>query len=345
MGKLYSIQYLRAVAALAVVAFHAGGLRYGETFGIGAAGVDIFFVISGFVMWSIGSADRQSAPEFLIRRLARVAPMYWLLTSLLIAGALLVPAAFPRMKLDIFHTIASLLFIPARSPIDSQFLWPVLVQGWTLNYEMFFYVIFALTLLLPKNARLTAMLALFPALALAGVFGGGTSPLFLVYTDQIMLEFVAGILLARLFELGYRGSRRAGYFLLGAGMIGYGLVAITDLAHPRLIVWGVPAFLVVAGLLAVELNGALIRSRVLTLAGDASYSIYLTHGITISLLGKFAGALPSPVLLALCLSMSTAVGIAVWWTVERPLTQTIQGMISRSKARFTIPGAVAEKAS
>jgi hypothetical protein len=82
-----------------------------------------------------------------------------------------------------------------------------------------------------------------------------------------MLEFVAGILLARLFELGYRGSRRAGYFLLGAGMIGYGLVAITDLAHPRLIVWGVPAFLVVAGLLAVELNGALIRSRVLTLAG------------------------------------------------------------------------------
>jgi exopolysaccharide production protein ExoZ len=131
MRKFDSIQYLRAVAALAVVLYHAGGLRHGDTFAVGAAGVDIFFVISGFVMWSTSSAHPQSAREFFIRRLARVAPMYWLLTLLLVAGALLVPAAFPRLKLETFHTTLSLLFIPARSPVNDQLLWPVLVQGWT----------------------------------------------------------------------------------------------------------------------------------------------------------------------------------------------------------------------
>jgi exopolysaccharide production protein ExoZ len=339
MPKLYSIQYLRALAALAVVVFHAVGLRHGSTFEVGAAGVDIFFVISGFVMWSTTSANPQSPREFFIRRLARVAPMYWILTLLLITAALAVPGAFPRLKLEPLHTLASLMFVPARSPVSGQ-LWPVLVQGWTLNYEMFFYAIFALALLLPEKARIMSMLALFSALVLAGLSLDGTSPLFLVYTDQIMLEFMAGIWLARLHERGHWGSRKLGYVLFGAGVLGYGLVAVTGVAHPRLIVWGGPAFLVVAGLLAIELNGGIFRSRWAALTGDASYSIYLTHGIIISLLGKFGAALAPSVLFALCLSMSVATGITVWWIVERPLTRAIQGMISRPDRLGNRPTAI-----
>jgi len=173
---------------------------------------------------------------------------------------------------------------------------------------------------------------LFKDLVLTGVFGSGTSAPFLVYTDQIMLEFVAGMMLARLYELGHWGSRRLGHLLLGIGVLSYALLAVTGVEHPRLLAWGIPAFLVVAGLLAVELSGGLFRSRLLNLTGDASYSIYLTHGIIISLLGKAGSALPSFVLLALCLLVPTAVGIVIWWSVERPLTRAIQGMISRSRA-------------
>jgi exopolysaccharide production protein ExoZ len=326
MQKLYSIQYLRAVAALAVVVFHAGG----NTFEIGAAGVDIFFVISGFVMWSTTSAREQSPGEFIIRRLVRIAPMYWILTLALVIAGLTVPHAFPKLKIDALHTVASLLFIPARSPINGE-LWPVLVQGWTLNYEMFFYVVFALALLLPKKTRLASLFVLFPAFTLAGLSGAGTGPLFLVYTDQIMLEFLAGIVLARLVELDLWTSRGWGYLLLGAGIVSYGLAATTGYEHPRLIVWGCPAFMVVSGLLAIELNGGLGRSNLLALAGDASYSIYLTHGITISFLAKFGGALNSAVHLALCLVICTLAGIAVWWTMERPITIFLQRMISRQK--------------
>jgi exopolysaccharide production protein ExoZ len=330
MQKLYSIQYLRAVGALAVVFFHAGGLRYGNTFEIGAAGVDIFFVISGFVMWSTTSTREQSPAEFMTRRLVRIAPMYWILTLALVIAGLTVPHAFPKLKIDALHTVASLLFIPARSPVNGE-LWPVLVQGWTLNYEMFFYVIFALVLLLPKKARLASLCALFAAFALAGLSGAGTGPLFLVYTDQIMLEFLAGVVLARLVEFDLWTSRGSGYFLLGAGVVSYGLAATTGYEHPRLIVWGAPAFMVVSGLLAIELNGGIVRSRLLALAGDASYSIYLTHGMTISFLGKFGGTLSSAVQLVLCLVVSTSVGIAVWWTMERPVTTFLQRVISRRK--------------
>jgi exopolysaccharide production protein ExoZ len=166
--QLYSIQYARALAALAVVLAHTGAYGSGNAFHIGSAGVDIFFVISGFVMWTTTASRAQTPADFIANRIVRIVPMYWLVTLALVIAAVCVPALFPRLKIDAGHVVASLLFMPSRSPFNGE-LWPVLVQGWTLNYEMFFYGVFALVLFIPRQLRLAALSMAFCGLALSGV--------------------------------------------------------------------------------------------------------------------------------------------------------------------------------
>ena len=164
-ATLYGIQYLRALAALAVVVFHAAE-RSGYAFAIGAAGVDVFFVISGFIMWVIADRRPLSPGRFLADRIRRIVPVYWLATGVMVAGAL--AGLFPNLVLTVEHVVASLAFVPARSPSTGA-LWPVLVQGWTLNYEMFFYLVFAASLVLPARLRLPAMATVFAALVATGL--------------------------------------------------------------------------------------------------------------------------------------------------------------------------------
>src|SRR5690606_7660569 len=131
MRRLYGIQYLRAVAALGVVVFHAAE-RTGTHFAIGAAGVDVFFVVSGFIMWVIANDRSPSPSAFLRGRIERIVPLYWAATSVMVAGGL--AGLFPNLRVTAWHVFASLAFIPSRSPSNGE-VWPVLVQGWTLNYE------------------------------------------------------------------------------------------------------------------------------------------------------------------------------------------------------------------
>ncbi len=110
MKTLYGIQYLRAFAALAVVVFHAAE-KSGEHFAIGAAGVDVFFVISGFIMWVISERRPMTPQGFLLDRIRRIAPSYWLVTAVMIVGA--VAGLFPNLQLTGAHVLASLFFVPA----------------------------------------------------------------------------------------------------------------------------------------------------------------------------------------------------------------------------------------
>src|ERR1019366_2869669 len=143
---IHPIQYLRGIAALMVVWHHGvGQLATLETyfpFRFGTSGVDLFFVISGFIM-VVTTAGRDVTPtEFIARRFVRVVPLYWVLTLALAATALVAPSLFRSVTLTAVSLIQSLLFIPHFSPSHAGMIWPVLVPGWTLNYEMFFYVVF-----------------------------------------------------------------------------------------------------------------------------------------------------------------------------------------------------------
>ncbi|HLY79167.1 MAG TPA: acyltransferase, partial [Caulobacteraceae bacterium] len=150
------LQALRGFAALSVVAYHAFQW-IDDRFWVGAAGVDVFFVISGFIIWTVGSGEEASPGVFVWRRLTRVAPAYWLATGAVIALATLWPTLLRQVTLSPAHVALSLAFIQHIDPRGLPF--PVLPPGWSLNYEAVFYGLFTLVLFAPAALRFRLLLA------------------------------------------------------------------------------------------------------------------------------------------------------------------------------------------
>ncbi len=322
MSKLYGIQYLRGFAALAVVIFHAAE-RTGYHFSIGAAGVDVFFVISGFIMWIIADGRYFTPARFLADRLKRIAPSYWIVTAIMVAGGL--AGLFPNLVVNWKHVIGSFLFIPHQSPSTGE-VWPALVQGWTLNYEMFFYTVFAATLLLPRNLRLASMTAVFGVFALAGALFEPDEPVAATYTRPIILEFLVGAFIGKWWLEGSFPRSAFGALAVLAGLGGFALIAITGSDFDERVCGPLAAALVI-GVLALEKNGALNRSPHLAYLGDSSYSVYLWHTLAISVVVKFGAmfAVPNLVLLAAAAASGVALGFAAYELIEKPLAKMLKG--------------------
>ncbi|TXI00007.1 MAG: acyltransferase [Rhizobium sp.] len=321
MKTLYGIQYLRAFAALAVVLFHATE-RSGGHFRIGAAGVDIFFVISGFIMWTMSERRPVMPLRFLLDRLQRIAPSYWIVTAIMIGGA--IAGLFPNMKLTIGHILGSLLFVPVRSPSNGE-IWPVLVQGWTLNFEMFFYVIFAACLFLPRRLRLASLIGVFVAFVIVGALVHSQSPLLITYTRPIILEFVAGAVLGQLWLKGIVPGFGLGLALMLASIAGFGAIEIFGIEFDEL-TCGPLAIALVLGMLSVERSGRLAHIPPLTYLGNASYSIYLWHTLAISVIVKLAMStpIPSDVVAFVGAIAGTLLGIFAYELVEKPLRNLLR---------------------
>jgi exopolysaccharide production protein ExoZ len=333
---LNNIQVLRAVAALAVLGHHVlselqarfGLGSFGLLDSVGRAGVDLFFVISGFIMFHATHGTQQTPVRFWTNRVVRIAPLYWLVTLLVAALWLAGLAPFGVAKLDVQDVMSSLAFLPDVRADGSPY--PVLGVGWTLVYEMYFYVLFGLCLLLRSQAMSLAVLA---AYFLASWFAlslmTDPSHMLAVYLQPITLEFVAGGALAlawrRLPETMPAGARVLGYGMVGVGVIALGPAAAyfgeainTDGAL-RLAVFGGPAALVVAGALLLERGGAVSHNRRLLLLGAASYAIYLIHPLGIQY-GVASVASAGPVVAGVvAAAMSVALGFALHLRIETPL--------------------------
>ena len=190
-----SIQWLRGFAALLVVAFHLSIAPWGPS------GVDVFFLISGFIMW-ITTDQRELHPlAFYRNRLLRIIPLYWLYTTLLALAIIAIPAAFTRLHFDWSHLLTSYLFVPAVSPTNGL-VTPFLVQGWSLNYEMFFYAVFGATLVLPARLRIAKLSASLLGLILLGVWLQPASVVGQTYADPLLAEFLAGVWIGWLWRRG-----------------------------------------------------------------------------------------------------------------------------------------------
>jgi exopolysaccharide production protein ExoZ len=323
MKTLYGIQYLRAFAALAVVLFHATE-RSGGHFRIGAAGVDVFFVISGFIMWTMSERRPVTPFRFVLDRLQRIAPSYWIVTAIMIVGA--VGGLFPNMKLTASHILGSLLFIPVRSPsAGNGEIWPVLVQGWTLNFEMFFYVVFAACLFLPRHLRLGSLIGVFAAFVIVGIIIHPQSPLLVTYTRPIILEFVAGAILGQLWLKGHIPGFGLGLALMIASIAGFAAIEILGLEFNEL-TCGPLAIALVLGMVSVERCGKLMEIPPLTYLGNASYSIYLWHTLAISVIVKLVAAtpIPSDVVAFIGIIFGTLLGVFAYELVEKPLRNLLR---------------------
>lgn len=339
-NRYNGVQALRFVAALLVVIMHVGlyateRLKFSshsQIWEAGNSGVDIFFVISGFVI-TISSRDLLHTAggwkEFLLRRVIRIVPLYWLLTTLKLLAAAVVPAIAVHSQPNFIHIVSSYLFLPARSTEGTIF--PYLGVGWTLNFEFLFYLIFAIGLFINANIFKFCVTVLIPVAAVSLVRTSGW-PAISFYADPIVIEFLLGMLLAESVGRGKKFDARLAALVAAAGLL---LITTSPeflSSSPRLLKWGVPALLVVSGVVYMEpLVGHAVPKWLVTL-GNSSYALYLTHPFTgpllIILLGK-SGLFSPPS--AQMISIITAVGVSVlvYIFVDGPIYRYLTGLKKR----------------
>ena len=276
--KINNIQALRAFAAVAVTIFHS---QYALPHmpAIGAFGVDIFFVISGYIMAYIS----ETKPIFFIRRrLIRILPPYWAMTLLLFVFAWKFPQLLQATQASKQELIKSLLFIPYYK--SNGLLRPLLFVGWSLNYEMFFYMTLALALfILPKYALLLASVFIIIMMVICYPFAAhGAIPAF--YSSGMMLEFILGIVayfLVRCVSTAQATRfRSVSLFCLVASMIAIafneGLFGLSNGWH-RSIASGLISFIMIASAILLAQGGWDVTMTSVVLVGDASYVLYLLH--------------------------------------------------------------------
>ena len=262
MQKLQSIQVLRAVAASAVVVLHAYPNPHAPigNAGYGAFGVDLFFVISGFIMAQV--AQGRSAGQFLRDRLWRIYPLWWVAV---------LPWLFmvPRGPLSL---ASSLTLWPIFA---GEYYVPVLKVGWTLSFELLFYA--GMTIALASRA--VVPLALYALVLLAGL--ATASPLLHFVGSPMALDFLMGLTIAQLpRRVVFAWFIPAGLALLFLTSPGLGDVEATltgEDALQRAIEWGLPAAMIVWGALSIEDQFHRRLFRLPVFMGDASYSVYLFH--------------------------------------------------------------------
>lgn len=344
--RLVAIQALRGIAALMVV-FHHVIHQFPDFLSqlpteAGQAGVDLFFVISGFVMVYVTHKREQSARQFLMMRAIRIIPAYWFYT--LAAGLLmfLLPKLFRANELTARHLILSLLFVPHE--IGNNILSPVIKQGWTLNYEIFFYILFALTLAVWFSGRVALSAVVLVTLACAGHWArhehyelGAIS----FYLDGILLEFVFGMLIARMLLDGRfpRLNPFAAAALIVAGFIALFAFDPWYSASTRTFIYGLPAAIIVFGALAFELNYQSLKLLAMEFIGNASYSIYLVHIFPIAAIRSFwarehlSTRDPTSFILFMVLSVTAAIafGAASYYAVERTSLRYLRNKVAHAR--------------
>ena len=345
-GSYLALQGLRAAAAFLVVIDHSiiagsdSGLldpSYRPLAGFtGLLGVYVFFAISGAVM-ILGHGDdfgRPGAPQtFMARRIGRVVPLYWLAT--------LAVCALRPETVSLATLIQSLLFIPHQMT-GGPYGWPLFPLGWTLQYEMLFYLLFALALGFRRPIGLALLAGAIAALALAaaaGLLGTDTIPAY--FGQPIILFFLAGILIGLASpRLPARSRLRPGFgaalALAGALLAGACAVAFLAGTQSSLPTAAAAGAAVLATFLCTLHGPAAADGPLRKLArilGDATYSIYLSHAFLVFGLGRLVAGvgldLPFPLFLAVAMLASGLAGLALYRGLERPAVKAFGRLLGQ----------------
>lgn len=183
----------------------------------GSIGVDLFFVISGFVIYHSVNGKEISPLKFAINRVVRILPVYWFFTLVTAVCIIFLPGTIPLTAYDSIFLLKSLIFIPEQNPSGIGYF-PILTVGWTLNYEMAFYAIFSIALLFKrKYLACTLVLGVVALKSLLYKLGGD----FIFYKNAMVYEFLLGVLAAILFQKKY--LKISPLFCTGLIVLGGGL--------------------------------------------------------------------------------------------------------------------------
>lgn len=334
-ATMNGIQALRAVAVMFVLFSHlfrtegkyASEAILPNTTLVGVSGVDIFFVISGFIMVYVTDGKRDGllrAIEFLYRRTVRIYPIYWVYTSLVLVLYMVAPSMVNS------GAPADILASYALWPTENPFLVAV---GWTLSHEMYFYVFFCLLFFMSDRYLSLFLVVWGGVVSLVGALYEGSSPLLKVVLSPLTIEFIGGAMLGQLIlrrkplmPMWIATSGLAASFSILLFACGWYLEAAgtTPSGWWRVLVSGVPAVLIVFFMYSAELAGLKIP-KLLTVVGDSSYSVYLSHVLVMSAMGhvwfKLHGyvALSSVVVLPVMVMACIVYGYLSYRFIEKPI--------------------------
>jgi exopolysaccharide production protein ExoZ len=346
--QYYSIQYLRGIAAFLVVLYHANNLfeqyyDYSLLKGIlypGYMGVDIFFVISGFIIFTvhkhdIGLPDRSS--QFFLKRFFRIYPVYWLILLAILPVYFIMPSFGQGYETDAKEIISSIFLL---FPTENM---PILVVAWTLQHEVLFYVLFGVLLILlySKNKTLAKILIIsWAILCFTSLFISFETmhPFYKLIFNPINLEFLMGCTIAWILNKKETKLKTA-YFIFAFGitllLISWfsTFLGITD--FNRIFTWGIPSTILIMSLILIERKSNSKKNRLFILLGDASYSIYLTHYPAMSVINKTLLALNVPnyignfVTFLLTVIISVIIGCVFYLLIEKNIVRLYRKIINK----------------
>ncbi len=330
-GRYQTLQVLRVVCALMVLVVHnlfyaAERLTHNMQYWSPHFGeVDIFFVMSGFVL--ITSSEKLFGTEgshkvFLMRRLSRVAPLYWLATTLKLLTLMSAARYVLHASLVPSKVLLSYFFLPSMN--KDGMIEPLLGVAWTLSFEVFFYLLFAAALFSRKDIYRTFG-SIAVVLSILSVFRKPSWPAIAFVCDPIVLDCFLGMVLARLVRVGALLRPQAA---IAAMVTGVGVIQLVpwDSAVPRVAKLGLPAALIVYGVLSLERYVSAIP-RSLSFLAQASYAIYLFHPLVAPVVPEifahyhFVHTLVST---GCGIAVAVAVGSGIHYVFERPLNQWMQ---------------------
>jgi len=335
--QLNLLQVYRGIGALLVVMFHVNQMSterlnqvtFFNLFQAGWSGVDYFFVLSGFIMVyvhrsAIGKKDQLKS--FLVKRCVRIYPIYWIITLIVLCFFLVIPGFANAQDLSFGKIILSLLLIPQNDK-------PILDVGWTLVYEIYFYVLFSIAIWFKPKQSVPILLAwlLITLLHFSKViqFPDTFFLLNLVF-GNMNLEFVLGGLAAYIVIKYNKKITNYRWILFGIANLGYLMLAILvawgNIEFDRIKTFAVLAALLIVAASSIDLKDSPRIPALFIFLGDASYSIFLIHSPVISAstkivqkanLGKYFDGFFAPALVAL---FAVVVGCIFYSLIEKPLT-------------------------
>lgn len=271
------LQAMRGLAAAMVVFVHYSGTALAKGFAppgwtqttLANAGVDVFFVISGFIMEFLIAtrpAGHTQPGDFLVRRAIRLLPLSWAMTGLAVLAHQFVGNG-PVLNVTPARIVQSLLLMPD----------PIVPMAWSLTYEVYFYLLFALLLRLTPVRRFAALAAWFVVSVAWGAWLQPKAALLHVVTDPILFEFLGGVGLALLWRRGLRWPTPLAIAVFAAGAVALYVGELVATQATRAVAWGVPAWSMVAAVVLARRRGLPLWLRPGAALGDVSYSLYLSH--------------------------------------------------------------------
>jgi peptidoglycan/LPS O-acetylase OafA/YrhL len=319
---MISIQQLRGIAVLLVVLFHMttklrdnGLWDYG--FSIGMSGVDIFFTISGFIMMLISDRERKFT-TFIVKRAIRIYPVYLIVASVFIAVFYTFPGISNSHNLDKKFSLLNTLTL---FPIDNN----IVMVGWTLSYELFFYIVFALCMQLSLRKEISIPLVIL----LSFIFGSAINNEFL--SNTVIFEFVLGVFSYQIYKKSFLPKNAVMNLMVIGFSIGWMYFSPVGVRFYDL---GIPSFLIFNSYLILFRNAS---KGLLSMIGDASYSIYLTHLLSISaifLIGhKFVGISNPTILYVSMLVTALISGVIFNLYVEKPIINYLNSKFKKLEVK------------